>query len=1239
MDPARRDSQQATKSAERTKPPSHSRITQVIDDADVVRIPQTTHLLATPVNDRGRADASLPMNRIILLLKPSAEQQAAAEKLIGNQHDPNSPDYQAWLTPEEYAAQFGPAQSDLDHITSWLKQHNFAVNSVARGGQWIEFSGAAGQVESAFHTEIHNYLVKGEPHIANAIDISLPRALAAVVQGVLSLHNFRGTTMHTKMFHVQRNPANGKLVPVDGPVASLGSKADFVPDFTPPDVIDPGHFLVPGDWAKIYNTAPLLERSITGAGISIAIVGSDTDIQLSDVRTFRQIFRLPAKDPLFIVDGSDPGVAVNSDEEVEAALDVEWSGAIAPEATIEFVTAASTDSTFGAFLSISHIIDNRLAPIVSVTYGECEEFLGSGGNAFLNSAYLQAAAEGISVLVASGDNGPAGCDPQVSPAPAVNGPNVSGFASTPYDTAVGGTMFAENGRNGDYWNANNRLDFSSAIGYIPESVWNESCDPTVDPNQCGGTFAYFLSAGSGGSSSCTQSTLLQDGSILCQGAYPKPSWQAGTGVPNNGVRNLPDLSFAAAANHDGYLMCVEGTCQTTISNGQTVLQDAFVVGGTSAGTPSMAGLLALVEQKTHSYQGLVNFNMYKLAAADKLPACNSSLLTDPNSPSGCTFNDVTSGNNNVPGQIGYDAAHGYDLATGLGSLNAENLAERWGSVVKLPTVTGLFANTKHSIEHGQPIPMTVVVAPLSGQGSPTGNFDVMTDKFGSVLGGRLVGGIFSGGVTSLPGGDYQVKALYSGDAMFGASQSKEVRVRVTPEDSVLNVLPIEDTALTLGGGPDPVSGPINYDWGFGLQISVQGKSGAGLASGTVTVEMDGNKFLGTFPLNKSANVFEGVTAPFGGLQGVQATGLPVGIHTFTVSYSGDNSFNPSSSAPVSVTVNKASPQTGAFPIQQAYTADVPINFVVFVKDNAGQAVPTGTAQLYDCGPQVSTDCSHRVPVSGPLTLHPTGPYGGLGVGVRGAEATYRGSFSAGTHTLGVAYSGDSNYLSVVPGSMSNMLGSISINPPAGMEARIELQQSPGTITVGQSENYVILVRPSQAHGPMPTGTVSVSDEWGDSFTPASLTNGNATLVVPWFFAGPELIYVSYSGDANYSPVNSPVSAITTVKRGEPTVALTSSTPKASSHSVLTVTVQVPNNPNIGSPVTEGGQVEFFDSVNGTMPQTLGHGPQHLTVGNGGNAIVILPVVLPVGRNVITAKFLGTAEWMARDSNPVVVERK
>ena len=236
---------------------------------------------------------------------------------------------------------------------------------------------------------------------------------------------------------------------------------------------------------------------------------------------------------------------------------------------------------------------------------QCEAAIGTG-NQFYNSLWQQAAAQGISVFVSSGDSGSAGCDSPALTTGAVHGFGVNGLASTPYNVAVGGTMFSETDQESTYWNTNNRADNSSAIGYIPEAVWNETCDRDTDPDGCFGGFQDFLEASSGGPSSCSHSSDDQDGNRTCTGGYAKPSWQTGLGVPDDGARDLPDISFAAAGAHDGYLICVEGACQTSQSNGHTVIENAYVVGGTSAGAPSMSGLMALVEQSKGTYQGLIN---------------------------------------------------------------------------------------------------------------------------------------------------------------------------------------------------------------------------------------------------------------------------------------------------------------------------------------------------------------------------------------------------------------------------------------------------------------------------------------------------------------------------------------------------------------------------------------------------------------------------------------------------------
>lgn len=375
------------------------------------------------------------------------------------------------------------------------------------------------------------------------------------------------------------------------------------------------HLLAPGDFSRIYNTLPLLSSGINGKGVSIAIMAR-SNIELSDTETFRQIFVLPFNDPNIILNGLDPGALGNGDE-LEADLDTQWSGAAAPGASINVVISASTMTTDGSDLSLVYAVNHRVGSILTTSFGLCEAFLGPARNAFVQQTYEQAAAEGITVFVASGDDGAAGCNEPIDSrsVSATFGLNVNGSASTPFDMAVGGTQFVENGNDSSLWMATNRDDLSSAIGYVPEAVWNESCDPTVDPNQCGDG-RYSIAASSGGQSSCAGSQG-NGSSIICTAGYPKPSWQAGPTIPNDGVRDLPDVSLAAESDHDGYLICILGFCQTSVVEGKTVLDSAFVVVGTSGSSPAVAGIMALVEQTHGQFQGVANYNFYQLAAPSK----------------------------------------------------------------------------------------------------------------------------------------------------------------------------------------------------------------------------------------------------------------------------------------------------------------------------------------------------------------------------------------------------------------------------------------------------------------------------------------------------------------------------------------------------------------------------------------------------------------------------------------------
>jgi len=572
------------------------RITQYIDDERRIVLRGQRHPLATPEHDAGAVAPGYRMEHMILTLQASSAQQVALEELLAAQQDPDSSNYHQWLTPQSYGQRFGVSESDLAQIVNWLRWHGMSVEEVTASGRAVIFSGTAAQVEAAFHTPMHTYQVAGQLHHANAEDPEIPEALAEVVTGVVSLHDFRSQAMHLML----KRPA---------PAFTIGSN----------------HYLAPADFATIYDLGPLYQQGLTGSGQSIAVVGR-SNIHLADVRQFRSAFGLAANDPQVIVNGTDPGI-VSVDEEVEADLDVQWAGALASSAAVKFVVSASTNASDGAFLSAQYIVNRNLAPVLTMSFGLCEPALGSSGNSFINSLWQQAASQGMTVFVASGDDGAAGCD-SPSETTAQGGHAVNGLCSTPYSVCVGGTEFNDAASPSTYWSSSNASGTqASALSYIPEIVWNES-----------GSSGLWASGG--GVSS----------------VYAKPSWQAGPGVPADGHRDVPDVSLTAAG-HDGYLIYLNG--------------GMGAVGGTSAATPSLAGIMALVLQGAGARVGNADATFYALASRQD------------SAGGAAVFHDITNGNNSVPGQSGYSATPGYDLATGLGSVDAYMLVHHWsdGSVV------------------------------------------------------------------------------------------------------------------------------------------------------------------------------------------------------------------------------------------------------------------------------------------------------------------------------------------------------------------------------------------------------------------------------------------------------------------------------------------------------------------------------------------------------------------------------
>ena len=568
------------------------RITGRIDETQVTTLTGNVHPMARGEFDEGVINGETPLEQMILQLQPSAAQQAALEALMEAQHDPNSTLYHQWLTPAQYGARFGASEQDLAAITGWLAGHGFTVDEIPVNHRQIIFSGTEAQVEDTFHSEIHHYLVGGVSHIANTQDPQIPSALAGVVGGIVSLHDFRH-------------------------VSDIGSREAVIrPRYTSGSA----HYLFPADWATTYDLNPLYKAGTNGAGISIAIVGR-SNINLTDVSMFRSVSGLPANNPTVILVNTNPGLVAGDQD--ESTLDVEWAGGVAPAAAVKFVVSASTATSDGIDLAAQYIVNHATAQVMSTSYGSCEADMGSTELAFYNSLWQQAASEGISSFVSSGDSGAAGC--YSGAATSASGTGVNGLCSSPYSTCVGGTEFNEGSNSAAYWSSTNEAGNGSALSYIPEEVWNES----------GSKGGSGLWASGGGASLY----------------YTQPAWQkavSGTGVAN-GMRAVPDVAVSASA-HDGYMIVENGSY--------------YVISGTSAASPSFAGVMALVAE-THGRVGQGNANplLYALLNANRNP-----------------FHATPSGNNSVPGVTGFTASGAsYNLVTGLGSVDGTVLAAEWGS--------------------------------------------------------------------------------------------------------------------------------------------------------------------------------------------------------------------------------------------------------------------------------------------------------------------------------------------------------------------------------------------------------------------------------------------------------------------------------------------------------------------------------------------------------------------------------
>jgi hypothetical protein len=961
-----------------------------VDDTRTVQLKGNVHPLARPEFDRGAVADSQPMTRMLLTLQRSAEQETALQQLMDAQQTKGSASYHAWLTPDQFGKQFGPSDADMQAVTDWLTRQGFQVAKVAAGRNAIEFSGNVAQVRNAFHTEIHKFSVNGEERIANVSEPAIPAALALVVKGVAALNTFpRQAHLHNKgVYRWHRDTGEIK------PLFTFGNPAKFV--------------VGPGDFKTIYN----IPSGADGTGQTIAVIGQ-SNINAQDVIDFRNLFGLPqnfTQANNVIVNGPDPGLQLATGDEGESDLDVEWAGAVAPNATILLVTSSSTQSnptqiTTGIDLSALYAVDNNLASVISESYGACEHNLGAANNQFYNSLWEQAAAQGITVVVSTGDNGSAGCDPtQAFPNEATNGLAVSGIASTPFNVAVGGTDFDSSTQNSTYWNTTSGT-LSSAIKYMPETTWDDSVCASIYPSACnsvdlnGGDIA----AASGGPSNCA---IFTNGGS-CSKGYPIPAYQVGVNKQFPTVRTIPDVSLFASNAQNGVAVI---TCEADKNpNGASCslsspFTDFSLVGGTSAATPPFGAIIALLNQATGvQRQGNVNYGLYFLAANDPnytSGQCNSSLGSTP--LAGCVFNDVTKGNIGVAcqkgstsavdnstswcqgsgstfgvtvanGSVAYGAGPEYDAATGLGSVNVTNLLAKWKSTFARTATTTAVSGSTGGTPSGTSFTATVTVTPSPPTSTAAMPEDVSLTALASdqttVLGSfgpfTLATGTATATTNLLPPGTAFVSATYGGDSTHGLSTSTPVALPISVAGanfaSATKVGFVTFSSNGTPSTPSTSSQSVPYGSPYGLNISVT-KSGSsntcGFAysgttvpsipcpRGTVALK-DGANPLNDFPSGPNFNISNTSKVSNQGFVEDGFIQLAGGSHSIMATFtSSDSNYQNSTSNTLSVVITPAATTTLVASSLGVVTSGSPVTLTALVgsTSNSSQG-PTGTVQF------------------------------------------------------------------------------------------------------------------------------------------------------------------------------------------------------------------------------------------------------------------------------------------------------
>ncbi|HEY4357769.1 MAG TPA: protease pro-enzyme activation domain-containing protein [Acidobacteriaceae bacterium] len=1065
--------------------PAARTITTAVDNADRVALTGNVRRNVAFATDLGAANAGLPAHHVTMVLQRSALRQAQLDQYLSDVQNAQTSEYHHWLTPAEYGARFGASTDDVRTITAWLQSQGLTIEKSSPAANMISFSGTVGQMEAAFSTSIHSLSVNGEPHIANISEPLIPRALAPAVKSVIGLDDFHPHPNSHEGPKARFNPTTNRIEPDLTLFNSAGA---------------PYLYVDPADAATIYDTpnAALNPKykgtSYDGTGVTVGIVG-DSNVDMAPVTNYRTAFlgetSANANLPTVIIDGTDPGI---NNDELETFLDLEVLGGVAPKAKINYYTSADSDLSAGLFNAIERAINDNAVSVLSISFGECEANAGTSTTQFLAEIFQQAAAQGITVTVSSGDSGAASCDSSAATT-AARGLGVNALASSPYTTSVGGTDYDALATAFNTYVTSTTSGaapyYGTALSYIPERPWNDS-------TSANGALASNTALVNGGA---TDIVAAGGGKSI---VFPKPAFQSAL-TPADGGRDVPDVSFLAGNGLYGavWTLCVSNSlygpdCATT--NGAFTSSTRFSgAGGTSAATPAFAGMLALVVQATGSRLGNVNNVLYKLASSNystvfhDVTAGNIAVVCTAGS-SGCGSNGFTTG---------YDAGTGYDLASGLGSVDAAAMLANWSSGLGASSSNTLTINgaaTPVSVTHGTSLNFAVGVTPSTASGS-AGIITTATAAAGApTLNGQgftipVSNGTGTGSYNGLPGGVYTVYANYSGDTNTAGSQSNAISVNIAAEASSTQLWL---NAYTPNQTPITDLNAVPYGSYLFAETSVYGtaegyNASLGYATGTVTVLDNGTK-EGTSPIT-SGN--------FASFPAIAAGVYPyaVGAHTVTATYPGDASYLANTSNAVTFTVVKGATSALLFPATKTLQSASSDNIEVDITTSSLAKTPTGTITLTANGKTLGTASTLN---SGTASDGSTVAYAVFNV--QGSQ------FVNGSNMLTATYSGDSNYagstgtttISVSLASFALKTSAISIN--AGSTTG-----NTATITASSSGGFAGLVNlscgitsaPANATSPITcsvpaqinlTGTTAATTTLTVSST-ATTTGGNYVVTI------------------------------------------------------------------------------------------------------------------------------------------------